>query len=223
MKSCSHCHTSSPATLEYFPHDKKHHDGLSSWCRACFARKAAQWYATNAEKAKTTRATYYRKHIVKIKTQSSAWQKANPEKVNASKRRRYQENPEPFRIREAAHRAMHQEKERQRHAQYAKDNPDKRVVNEQRRRANKINAPVNDFTHAQWVEIQAAFDHRCAYCGRRAKGHLTQDHITPLSKGGSHTASNIVPACRSCNTKKHTGPPLSPVQPLLLTLAPSKP
>ena len=22
MKSCSHCHTSSPATLEYFPHDK---------------------------------------------------------------------------------------------------------------------------------------------------------------------------------------------------------
>jgi 5-methylcytosine-specific restriction endonuclease McrA len=24
----------------------------------------------------------------------------------------------------------------------------------------------------------------------------------PLSRGGSHTASNIVPACRSCNSSK---------------------
>ncbi len=26
---------------------------------------------------------------------------------------------------------------------------------------------------------------------------LTQDHITPLSEGGNHTLSNIVPACLS--------------------------
>ena len=64
--------------------------------------------------------------------------------------------------------------------------------------------------------LQLAFDHRCAYCDRRRKGRLTQDHVTPLSKGGSHTASNIVPACASCNSRKHTGPPLRPVQPMLL-------
>ena len=88
-----------------------------------------------------------------------------------------------------------------------------------RRRAHKYAAPINDFTAAQWREMQDVWDHRCTYCGKRAKGHLTQDHLTPLSKGGNHTASNVVPACKSCNSKKHTGPPLKPVQPLLLTLS----
>jgi 5-methylcytosine-specific restriction endonuclease McrA len=60
-----------------------------------------------------------------------------------------------------------------------------------------------------------AYGHCCVYCGRKMQ-RLTQDHITPLSRGGNHTKSNIVPACRSCNSKKGTGEPLVPVQPMLL-------
>jgi len=89
------------------------------------------------------------------------------------------------------------------------------------RRARKANAAVNDLSVAQWEEIKAAYDHRCVYCGQ-TKQRLTQDHIVPLVKGGTHTFSNIVPACRSCNSKKHVGPPLVPVQPLLFTLAASR-
>lgn len=85
-----------------------------------------------------------------------------------------------------------------------------------RRRARLARADVNDFTAQQWDMLQRAFKHRCAYCDRRYKGRLTQDHVVPISKGGAHTASNIVPACRSCNSRKRTGPPLRPVQPLLL-------
>ena len=53
---------------------------------------------------------------------------------------------------------------------------------------------------------------------------LTMDHITPISKGGAHTASNIVPACQSCNSKKNNRAPLKPVQPILegLKLVPKK-
>jgi 5-methylcytosine-specific restriction endonuclease McrA len=76
---------------------------------------------------------------------------------------------------------------------------------------------MNDFTEAEWQAMKAHYNHRCAYCGKRQK-RLTQDHITPLSKGGSHTATNIVPACRSCNARKGTRPPLRPVQPLLFAL-----
>lgn len=86
------------------------------------------------------------------------------------------------------------------------------------RRAKKKGAIISDFTAAQWKAIQEAFDYRCAYCDKRhtGKGELTQDHIVPLSKGGAHTAANIVPACGPCNSKKHTGPPLKPIQPPLL-------
>jgi 5-methylcytosine-specific restriction endonuclease McrA len=92
-----------------------------------------------------------------------------------------------------------------------------------RRRANKTAALLNDLTHAQWLEIQSAQGHRCYYCNKRCKGKLSQDHITPLSKHGSHTLHNVIGACGSCNSKKGTRPPPIPVQPLLLTIAPSKP
>jgi 5-methylcytosine-specific restriction endonuclease McrA len=48
-----------------------------------------------------------------------------------------------------------------------------------------------------------AFEHfgeACAYCGGTDK--LTVDHYVPLSRGGMHAPSNIVPACLSCNCSK---------------------
>jgi 5-methylcytosine-specific restriction endonuclease McrA len=55
---------------------------------------------------------------------------------------------------------------------------------------------------AEWPQILEAFGHRCAYCGD-AIGPLTKDHVTPISKGGINTADNVVPACKSCNSRKH--------------------
>ncbi|RCG31975.1 hypothetical protein DQ384_05380 [Sphaerisporangium album] len=74
--------------------------------------------------------------------------------------------------------------------------------------------PANDLTDAQWREIQVAYRFRCAYCGRRSK-KLTKDHVIALSKGGPHTASNVVPACGPCNFGKQDGPAPA-YQPLLL-------
>lgn len=85
-----------------------------------------------------------------------------------------------------------------------------------KRHALKMAAPRSDLTHQQWLDIQAAQEHRCAYCGKRCKGKLTQDHIQPLSKGGNHTLHNVIGACRTCNSRKGNRAILSPVQPLLL-------
>jgi len=64
----------------------------------------------------------------------------------------------------------------------------------------KYDAQVVDFTPDQWQQTLEAHDYCCAYCG--AQTDLEQDHVMPISKGGSHTASNIAPACRSCNARK---------------------
>jgi len=64
-----------------------------------------------------------------------------------------------------------------------------------------FSGPVGDLTTEQWKVILAAFGGRCAYCGEAA-ADLTMDHVIPASKGGRHTASNVVPACGFCNRSK---------------------
>jgi len=82
-------------------------------------------------------------------------------------------------------------------------------------RRARLRGSTATLTVKQWASIKDHYGHRCVYCHRKMK-RLTQDHIIPLSKGGTHTLINVVPACLSCNARKYTGPPLSPVQPLLL-------
>ncbi len=43
----------------------------------------------------------------------------------------------------------------------------------------------------------------CMYCGGEfSDGMLTRDHVVPLSRGGRDRWSNVISACRSCNTRK---------------------
>lgn len=102
---------------------------------------------------------------------------------------------------------------------WQKKNPDRAreicAVRTERRRAAQYREGVHSLTLAQWRAIKAHYKYCCVYCGKK-QTRLTQDHITPLSKGGSHHYSNIVPACSSCNAKKGARAPLISVQPLLL-------
>ena len=59
----------------------------------------------------------------------------------------------------------------------------------------------------EWIELLKKHDNLCYYCGVRMTKtpgikQRTRDHIKPISKGGSDKIENIVPACRSCNSKK---------------------
>lgn len=47
----------------------------------------------------------------------------------------------------------------------------------------------------------------CVYCGARlTDGNTTLDHMEPLSRGGTHSAANLVACCRSCNSRKGAKP-----------------
>ncbi len=51
--------------------------------------------------------------------------------------------------------------------------------------------------------IFARDSNRCQYCGRKfATQDLSLDHVTPRSRGGLSTWTNIVCACLKCNVRK---------------------
>lgn len=93
------------------------------------------------------------------------------------------------------------EKARNKVRRWAAANPAKRSAQHFRERVRRRAIVVADLTNDQWTGIKIAYRHRCAYCGCKPR-KLTQDHVVPVSKGGQHTASNIVPACQSCNSSK---------------------
>lgn len=154
----------------------------------------------HAAKRKQNQHDYYITHREQIIQRNDRWRQKHPERLRAAGQARYLRNCE---------------KMLEQHKAWRIANPERHRALNATRRARKRQAPVNDFTAQQWKDMKMAYRFRCVYCGRKMR-RLTQDHITPLSKGGSHTRSNIVPACVSCNSKKHTGAPLVPVQPLLL-------
>lgn len=164
-------------------------------CGPCLSN---DWYHANADKAKATQAANRARNRVRDRARARAWRAANPDRAVENCRHWY-----------AANRAAMLEYRRA----YRKRNREAIRLLNAGRRARQRNAPVNDLTARQWHAIKAAYGHRCAYC--RQRRNLTMDHVVPLSKGGSHTAANIVPACGPCNSSKHTGPAPT-YQPLLV-------
>jgi 5-methylcytosine-specific restriction endonuclease McrA len=57
------------------------------------------------------------------------------------------------------------------------------------------------FTFAEWEALLLQHAGCCAYCGSTER--IEADHRIPLDRGGSNEISNILPACRHCNRRKH--------------------
>jgi 5-methylcytosine-specific restriction endonuclease McrA len=54
-------------------------------------------------------------------------------------------------------------------------------------------------------QIAARDGNACVYCGATAASsgaHLHLDHLTPRVAGGADVATNLVLACRSCNSRR---------------------
>jgi 5-methylcytosine-specific restriction endonuclease McrA len=74
-----------------------------------------------------------------------------------------------------------------------------RAARASRRRQRRLARQDHDLTPDDWAELQALWG-GCAYCG--ASGPMQRDCVLPISRGGRYTITNVVPACRRCNTSK---------------------
>ena len=60
-------------------------------------------------------------------------------------------------------------------------------------------------TFGEWQTLKAQYNFTCPSCHKaEPEVKLTEDHIIPLSKGGSNNIENVQPLCGSCNCKKFT-------------------
>jgi len=73
-----------------------------------------------------------------------------------------------------------------------------------KRRARIIGSGGNH-TVGEWETLKAQYNWTCPRClNKEPDIKLTEDHIIPLSKGGSDNIENIQPLCLKCNMSKFT-------------------
>jgi 5-methylcytosine-specific restriction endonuclease McrA len=128
------------------------------------------------------------------------WIRKNAEKAREAMRRWRAAHPDEHAKDSRASYARNREARLRRSLEYHRAHREVRKASDNKRRLQKLASRVN-FTPAEWVALVATYAGRCAYCGERRP--LQADHRIPLSRGGSNSIDNILPACQRCNAKKH--------------------
>lgn len=189
-KRCSTCKEYLP--LASFNKSRAFKDGLRYDCRACTKLAYAVYRETSRQKSRA----WYWAHRDESLERSRTWAKANPDAASKRKQEWYERNIRSSK--RLASKVVSDRKFRDTHPGYW-------VPYAKQRRALKRNAPVADFSQTQWLDTIATFNGHCAYClcEFTDSNNPTQEHMQPLSKRGEHTQQNIIPVCRSCNSKKH--------------------
>ncbi len=87
---------------------------------------------------------------------------------------------------------------------WRKENREKFLFSK-RRRAIRQRGAEGSHTLTQWENLKKLYGFMCLCCKRTEPDiRLTQDHIIPLSRGGSDYIENIQPLCSNCNSRKST-------------------
>lgn len=199
MKRCSKCHKEKPLTD--FSKRKSTKDGFRGECRACASVAFRDFYVRNIEAQHERSRAYAATHKENIAAYNKKWHEDNRE-YHLGLNRQWLAN--------------NKEHKRQYNQDFRRNRPGYNTEQCRRRRARKLGG-VCTLSRSEWEAIKTAYNHRCVYCGKIFK-KLTQDHVIPLSKGGAHSAGNVVPACHRCNAKKQAGPVINSFQRTMFVL-----
>jgi len=127
----------------------------------------------------------------------------NREQINKQKREHYVKNRERLLDEYRIYRLVHKAEKKIYFRNYAQSEHGKIIIKHisQNRRA-RIKKLIYTFSINEWNECLSHFNNECAYCGND-NSTLAQEHVIPVVKGGNYVSQNIVPSCKSCNSRKH--------------------
>ncbi len=155
------------------------------------SRAGQAWYRKNRAKRRRRQQKYYRRERrLKLEQQRARRRRyywKNRGKINLKRRTQRAENALFFR-----------ESDRQRYRKHRL----RRIVQQRNTQARRAGA-IGQITPSQWRNLLKRHRFRCFYCRvKLLPANRTLDHKVPLSRGGTNTIDNVVPACRPCNNRK---------------------
>ncbi len=175
-------------------------------------QRMRDWYKKNPDKRKANSKRDYDKHgrsrrakrRDEVNAYGREWHKKHAEKRREKSRKWNREHPEEHQARVKAWRDANPGRAAASFKEWRRKNPERMSILKQRRYARQKGAE-GAHSAEEWATLLAKYDHRCAYCPTPLDNmNRTRDHKVPLTRGGSNRVDNLVPACRSCNSKKGT-------------------
>lgn len=209
-KQCHKCLRILP--IDNFNKAKDAPDGLQRKCKDC----KHQYNMEHKEHMAGYNKKYREEHRDKLLQSAKEWGIENKElrkqyrlehkaEIAEYNRKYQQEHKEYFLQWKRNHSAENWQKNKERYRPYQKEwwkaHRELSCMYSHRRRS-RIKKLEATLTQEQWEFIKNYFNRRCAYCGKELP--LTQDHFIPVANDGEYTHNNIIPACKSCNSSKHT-------------------
>jgi len=197
-KRCSYCNKIK--ALDEFGKHAGHRDGRVTRCKLC----TKKIYQENREYYLEIKRKYRRneKNREKELQAKKVYRQSNKEKILEYNKVYCRLNPEWAKKQARLYYWRNRGKRLIKVKEYKRNN--RALYNEldRKRRSIKENLPTT-LTKEEWSELLECYSYRCYYC-RKKVDKLQKEHKIPLSRGGGYTKDNIVPACKSCNSRKHT-------------------
>lgn len=221
-KQCGKCSISKP--VSEFGKKSDNRDGLRGQCKPCrkiereayraangerIRAQAREHYAENSDAIAQRKARYYAENKERITRQQAEYRAANPEVKRDHHKRYYAENKDRIAEYNAANReaisergrmwrAANKDYIRERAAEYRADRPEIQWESRYRFRIRRAGfGPVmKPFTKAELIERHGD---ACYHCG--GEWSETDHYPVPVSRGGEHSLTNVVPSCMPCNRR----------------------
>lgn len=201
IKRCYSCSIEKPETDYYLNPLIK--GGVSNLCKECAKSSCMKYQSANRRKV-TKQIMDYRRSMPPEKAQalksytkeySKGYRAKNAEKIKQRRQEYAALKSYSQRWQEKKDRLIADGKMEEYRAHISVYQANRRII-------RKMSESRGGITKQQWSNIKEKCDNRCLRCQLTVK--LSLDHVIPVSKGGSSSAGNSQPLCKSCNSRKLT-------------------